>query len=395
MGTLFAYSIGITIPLFAMYAIYKWLLARTTLYRFNRAVLLSVYFVTLIILPSMQLLSPISSPNAITEAISTDTTTIENIDATSARFPAMTIALYIYIAGMVLMLLRAVTGIIRILTIVMKNERIKLDKFTIILHDNDQIVPFSWGKWIVMNRTDYADSRNYIITHEQAHLTARHWVDLLFAEVVTAINWFNPAAWLLRNELQDLHEFEADDIVLKSNANNYEDYQIFLIKKTAGTRFAAIANSLNHSSIKKRITMMLQKKSQSKARMRALALVPVVALSLVFVNNPMVAATLSTVASTPTEIGLPDKDSKKSPVNTEMCTVSGVVIDTAGEPVIGAIVKVVDGKAGTVTDKNGKFEIKVPKNSGLQVLYFGYTKKNIQVGNNDTQTVKVSLQKEQ
>ncbi len=75
-------------------------------------------------------------------------------------------------------------------------------------------------------------------------------IDLLFMQTAIIITWYCPAIWLLRNELHTLHEYEADSRVLASGVKR-EEYQIFLIKKTVGARFATLSNCLNHSSLKK------------------------------------------------------------------------------------------------------------------------------------------------
>ena len=72
--------------------------------------------------------------------------------------------------------------------------------------------------------------------------------------------WFNPAMWLFRKELKAIHEFEADESVLKTEIDA-KKYQLLLIQKTVGTRLYSMVNSFDHSSLKKRITMMLKKKS--------------------------------------------------------------------------------------------------------------------------------------
>ena len=310
MGTLFAYSLSISIPLLLMTIVYKWILARTIQHQFNRGIILLIYAVTLTCVPATLLVDNlIDRYNLTSETGDISIIAIDGIIKTQQQNIAYTqVFLFIYILVVAILLTKFIISIVRILILATRNERIKKDGYTIVLHDKKQIVPFSWGKWIFMNKQDYTDCSKYIIAHEREHIKAFHWIDLLLAECVIIINWFNPASWIMRNALQDVHEFQADENVLKSSNSNQEEYQLFLIKKTAGTRFAAIANSLNHSSLKKRITMMLQKKSQSKVRMRALALAPAVALGMLFVSNPLIATTLSSVSSASISIDTPSHD---------------------------------------------------------------------------------------
>jgi TonB family protein len=165
------------------------------------------------------------------------------------------------------------------------------------LHDRSGIGPFSWGGYIVMSEKDYAEGGSLIIKHESMHLQCRHWLDLIMAKCVAIVTWYNPAGWLMRQELQSVHEFEADEAVLASGVNAKE-YQILLIKKAVGSRFPSIANSLDHSNLSKRIKMMLRKKSSPMQRWLAIATMPAVALSALVLMSPSVANALTKVSTT-------------------------------------------------------------------------------------------------
>ena len=116
----------------------------------------------------------------------------------------------------------------------------------------------------------------------------------MLAQIVCIVNWFNPVAWLMRDELMLVHEYQADMAVI-DGGHNPENYQILLIKKAVGARFTSLANSLNHSKLKKRITMMYKEKSGVGSHWKALALVPMFAFALGVVSIPAVRATVSTI----------------------------------------------------------------------------------------------------
>ena len=127
------------------------------------------------------------------------------------------LVLGIYIVISLLMVIKTLISYSRVALLIKTSEKVTHDSFTIVFHRKMGIVPFSWGRWIFMSRKDYEEHGEYIVAHELSHLKARHWVDLLVAEVVIAINWFNPAVWFMRTELQDLHEYEADEAVLNNS----------------------------------------------------------------------------------------------------------------------------------------------------------------------------------
>ena len=104
-------------------------------------------------------------------------------------------------------------------------------------------------------------------------------------ECIILLQWFNPAAWLLKRELKDIHEYQADTSVLQSGIDA-TTYQLLLVKKAVGASSYTLANSFNHSKIKKRITMMLKEKSNKWARLKLLLLLPLGALSLYAFARP-------------------------------------------------------------------------------------------------------------
>ena len=143
----------------------------------------------------------------------------------------------------------------------------------------EQTTPFSWFGNIVISRSDFEQDAELILRHEQAHIKLRHSWDILFMDAMSCMQWFNPAMWLLRRELQAIHEFEADDAVLQSGVDAQE-YQLLLVRKAVGQRFYSIANCLNHSKLKNRIAMMLQKKSSRWATAKALFILPLTCIAL-------------------------------------------------------------------------------------------------------------------
>ena len=118
-----------------------------------------------------------------------------------------------------------------------------------------------------------------ILAHEKAHIAYRHSVELLLVDVMSALQWFNPAIWMLRADLQELHEYEADDAVLRSGAN-LREYQYLLIRKAVSKSGYSVANSFNHSILKNRITMMSKSKTPLSRGLRTLWAFPLVCLAI-------------------------------------------------------------------------------------------------------------------
>ncbi|MDE6769479.1 MAG: M56 family metallopeptidase [Muribaculaceae bacterium] len=202
---------------------------------------------------------------------------------------------WLYIAGVILVALYSVFSVLMLWSVVRRGERIECDGFTLILIDSHDISPFSLRHTVVMNRTDYEEAGDMILLHECAHLRFDHWLDVLIAQMVVCLQWYNPAAWVLREELKAIHEFQADEAVISSGVN-LKQYQLLLIKKAVGSRFQSLANSLNHSKLKKRVTMMYKKKTSTRRRIAALLVLPALAAGCAVTAIPAVADVIRTFA---------------------------------------------------------------------------------------------------
>ena len=161
---------------------------------------------------------------------------------------------------------------------------------------NQEIAPFSWMKYIVISRKDLEENGREILIHEMAHIHHRHSVDLLVADICIFFQWFNPGAWLLKQELQNIHEYEADETVINEGVNAKE-YQLLLIKKAVGTRLYSMANSFNHSKLKKRITMMLKEKSNPWARLKYLYVLPLAAIAVTAFARPEISEKMEEISA--------------------------------------------------------------------------------------------------
>ena len=302
-GTFLAYSLLASTLLIVVWAVYKCVLANAGCFRFNRILLLSC--TTLAFVFPIFILNPFWVADIMENnfEIAFNPVEIAYIANTVSEqiTPIWDYIVTLYIIGVIVMILYFLVSLVRLALFILKGEHIKQDDCRIILHRHNSVAPFAWCGYIMMPRRDWYEFGQMIVCHEKAHIECRHWIDLLFMQAAIILTWYCPAIWLLRNELHTLHEYEADSRVLASGVKR-EEYQIFLIKKTVGARFATLSNCLNHSSLKKRITMMLSSKPTGKARVRAFVMVPAMALALIGLATPAVSAVINEVsAATPVE----------------------------------------------------------------------------------------------
>lgn len=139
--------------------------------------------------------------------------------------------------------------------------------------------PYCWMKSIVISEEDWNEPHDEIILHEKGHILGGHSVDMLILMFCQAVQWYNPFAWLIVNSLADIHEFEADDYVLRQGVSVTE-YQTLLVKKAVGSSSYVFANKFKHSLIKKRIIMMNQDKSSPWKYCKILYLIPLICFAL-------------------------------------------------------------------------------------------------------------------
>lgn len=294
MGHLLTYAISAALPLLAMYIVYKWLLASENQYRYNRVVLLSMMLCAFILPAVNVLVQQFASNNATDQLMSPlpQPSIADDYAAQPTAWPR--IALIVYLAGIAAVVIHTAIVWLRIARITASGTKIRDGRYIIVLTDDDKVAPFSWHRYIVMSLSDYKQAGVMITAHEKQHIDRQHWIDLLLAQLIVTVNWFNPAAWLVREELKAVHEYEADKRVLDSGINA-RDYQMLLISKATGMKFPTVANSLNHCKLKKRMTMMMTSQASMSRRLRTLAAIPAVALAVLAINHDAVAAALDHV----------------------------------------------------------------------------------------------------
>ena len=312
-GVLLAYSLLASTLLIVVWVVYKCALANLGCFRFNRILLLSCVGISFIL--PLFILNPFWAVNMVEDNIDVAFNPV-NIayvaNAVSEKIiPIWDYIVTLYLIGTIAMAVYFIVSLARLALFILKGEHIRQDGCRIILHRHNSVAPFAWCGYIMMPRRDWYEFGQMIVCHEKAHIECRHWIDLLFMQAAIIITWYCPAIWLLRNELHTLHEYEADSRVLASGVKR-EEYQMFLIKKTVGARFATLSNCLNHSSLKKRITMMLSSKPTGKARVRAFVMVPAMALALIGLATPAVSAVINEVSAATLVEDLRYKISEKS-----------------------------------------------------------------------------------
>ena len=310
MGIFFVYILKSSVCLAVFYLFYRLLLSRETFHRFNRVALLSILLLSCL-LPLVEV--TVEKQTEVHQTMMTleqwlmladmmNTTNVAELQIEEVTVTWIQVALLVYLAGILLFAFRNGYSLLKLGNLLRSGRKEDLSKYTdggekvtLIVHDHD-IAPFSWMKYIVISQKDLDENGREILIHELAHIQNRHSWDLLVADICIFFQWFNPASWLLKQELQNIHEYEADETVIEKGVDA-KQYQLLLIKKAVGTRLYSMANSFNHSKLKKRITMMLKEKSSPWARMKYLYVLPVAAITLTAFAHPEISNELNEIST--------------------------------------------------------------------------------------------------
>ena len=304
MGVFFIYILKSSVCLVLFYLFFRLLLSKETFHRFNRMALLGVLFFSLLI-PCIEVTTrhQVEVQQAVLSIeqlllmaeLETTPANVGAVQETSA-ISWVQVVLLVYLAGILFLACRNIYSLICLFRLIHSGKHEKLEKGVTLVVHNQEIAPFSWMKYIVISRKDLEENGREILIHEMAHIHHRHSVDLLVADICIFFQWFNPGAWLLKQELQNIHEYEADETVINEGVNAKE-YQLLLIKKAVGTRLYSMANSFNHSKLKKRITMMLKEKSNPWARLKYLYVLPLAAIAVTAFARPEISEKVEEISA--------------------------------------------------------------------------------------------------
>jgi TonB family protein len=414
MMTLFlTYELKVAVLIVVFYIFWRLLVANETWHRLNRIVLLSTALASFVLpfcvitihqtvevmplvantfpLSTDEMAMPMESAPAVTNA------------ETEQPFNWLLPLTIIYIIGVVVVLLKMLLSLWRLHRMRGESEIHPLsDDYRMAVCEKVS-TPFSWWNTVFMNHNDYEKGANALLTHELGHLQMHHSADVLLVELLTALQWFNPTMWMLRADLRTIHEYEADQQVLSHGFNDIQYLQL-LIRKAAGQSGYSLANGISNSALKKRVTMIMKPKSNRNSMLKLLALIPIVGISLVLNANTVTdyvndepqkqqpikkgkkAGTIKMGSQSLNDIVVvaeaPTTSKPANAADDKPFIAKGFVYDNDEDistPIVGAVILVDGTKKGTVTDREGKFQIEVSMGDRITASYVGYESKTIGV----------------
>lgn len=282
LGMFFIYSVKVAVCLALFYLFHKLLMSRDTFHTFNRFAILSMMLLSLV-LPLVHLSldseAGINRGTVALEGLVAQTVVADGGNGVGEGLTLTQVLLAAYVFGVVLFVGKALLSVGSLLRLIRRARCVEVRNGIRIYTMQGDISPFSWFRYIIMSEKDWQENRREIVLHEMAHIRRCHSMDVAVCNMMIVFQWYNPAAWLLKRELQTVHEYEADEAVLSAGVDATH-YQMLLIRKAVGERLFSMANNLNHNSLKKRITMMKIKRTNPMQKAKVAFVLPLAAMTV-------------------------------------------------------------------------------------------------------------------
>jgi beta-lactamase regulating signal transducer with metallopeptidase domain len=282
------YDAKVALLIFVFYAFYRVLIAKETFHRLNRMVILSTAALSLI----LPLCAITLHKTVVVQAISTEVPVAQPavMQGTAVTAPLLstvthpdiwtTIITIAFLVGVTFTLSHLIFSLLILRRLISQCPQYPYKDGVTIAVSNRPVSPFSWRHTIVLSQSDYEDHDEALLAHEMGHIRNHHSVDVIFMELLSVIQWFNPVVWILRDELRAIHEYEADQTVLSQGFNAIQ-YLHLLIRKAVGESGYSLTNGISHSTLKKRVNMITKNKSPRTKWIKVLYILPIIAASLV------------------------------------------------------------------------------------------------------------------
>lgn len=294
MATFIIYAIRWAVTLTLLYSLYRLLLRRETFHRLNRAVLLAILVVSPL-LPLIPLhtdeptamdvmLTRIEEPlmSLSSDANHADATLVAQESEEAASGLWVRYLAYIYIIGIAVAITIYLFRLLSLARLLRRCQRIShpvVPKDVHLMLDMRIKQPSSWMHWIFIGPIDLKQNAETVLRHELAHVRMRHSWDVILCDLTCHMLWCLPFVWMLRQDLVDVHEFQADEAVLQGGVT-LDEYEHLLVRKAVQTQVLPIMNTLRRGAVKKRFAMMHCGRSSRWSRLKLLYLVPALAACL-------------------------------------------------------------------------------------------------------------------
>lgn len=284
MNEILVYLFKSGLCLVVFYSFYRIFLQHETFFRLNRIYLIGSIFISFM-MPIITIHIPSVSDSLPYIILSTINVGELGIESTFRnQVDGWEIILLIYTAVSAILLIRLISQVV-IFVFILKKSKSRIGDNSKIVLTNNNTSPFSFFGYIFINENLFSQAEiNEIISHEKVHVQQFHSIDILLAELLCIIQWFNPVVWFYKRSIKEIHEYLADAGVLEKG---YEQtaYQKLIIGQISAIRSMELANNFSQSLIKRRLKMMKKIKSSQKTSLKYLFTIPAIVLGILIVSS--------------------------------------------------------------------------------------------------------------
>ena len=281
------YLIKINVALMLLYGFYRLTVSRDTFFGLRRLTLWLIYAVALMV-PAFNLEYWVRETPTMASMANVYADTFYPVAVVKAQAPGLTwmdVLQGIYWAGVAALSLRMVWQLFSIIRLAVISRKQEVEGITVHLLKGEGS-PFSFFRWVFMYPSTLEGKQLHeVMVHECTHVSGLHSLDTLFSELFSIVCWFNPFAWLMKQEVRMNLEYLADESVLSDgNARKSYQYHLLGLAYRQPKDSAQIANNFNLLPLKKRIKMMNKRRTSEIGKAKYLLFAPL-AGALLMVSN--------------------------------------------------------------------------------------------------------------
>ena len=281
------YLIKINVALMLLYGFYRLTVSRDTFFGLRRLTLWLIYAVALMV-PALNLEYWVRDTPTMASMANVYADTFYPVVVVKAQAPSITwmdMLLGIYWAGVAVLSLRLVWQLFSIIRLAVISRKQEVEGITVHLLRGEGS-PFSFFRWVFMYPSTLEGKQLHeVMVHECTHVSGLHSLDTLFSELFSIACWFNPFAWLMKQEVRMNLEYLADESVLSDgNARKSYQYHLLGLAYRQPKDSTKIANNFNLLPLKKRIKMMNKRRTSEIGKAKYLLFAPL-AGALLMVSN--------------------------------------------------------------------------------------------------------------
>ena len=281
------YLIKINVALVLLYGFYRLTVSRDTFFGLRRLTLWLIYAVALIV-PALNLEYWVRDTPTMESMANVYADTFYPVVVVKAQAPSITwidMLLGIYWAGVAVLSLRLVWQLFSIIRLAVISRKQEVEGIMVHLLKGEGS-PFSFFRWVFMYPSTLEGKQLHeVMVHECTHVSGLHSLDTLFSELFSIACWFNPFAWLMKQEVRMNLEYLADESVLSDgNARKSYQYHLLGLAYRQPNESTKIANNFNLLPLKKRIKMMNKRRTSEIGKAKYLLFAPL-AGALLMVSN--------------------------------------------------------------------------------------------------------------